>query len=85
MNKIPAYSLDYYNKEVIKRIMDKYGMDQMAASRAFLTSETHRMLEDAELAMWEFSERAVFDMWEVEKVTGDPRNSSYLRSECDDR
>ena len=81
MNKIPAYSLDYYNKEVIKRIMDKYGMNQMDASRAFLTSETHRMLEDAELAMWEFSERAVFDMWEVEKITGDPRNSSYLRSE----
>ena len=39
------------------------------------------MLENADLAMWEFSERAIFDMWESERVTGDPRNSAYLRSE----
>ena len=81
MNRIQSFSLDYYNEKVIQRIMDKYGMDQMDAARAFLTSETHEMLENADMAMWEFSERAVFDMWEVEKVTGDPRNSAYLRSE----
>ena len=56
-------------------------MNEMDAARAFLTSETHRMLEDAEMAMWEFSERAIFDMWEAEQITGDPRNSVYLRSE----
>ena len=81
MIRIPNFSLDYYNKSVIQRIIDKYNMDQMDAVRDFLTSETHRMLEDANLAMWEFSERAIFDMWESEKVTGDPRNSIYLRSE----
>ena len=81
MTKLPHFSLQYYDKSVIRRIMDKYGMSQMDAARAFLTSETHAMLEDAELAMWEFSERAIFDMWESERVTGDPRNSAYLRSE----
>lgn len=81
MTRMPSFSLDYYNKSVIQRIMDKYGMDQMNAARAFLTSETHDMLENADLAMWEFSERAIFDMWEAEKVTGDPCNSAYLRSE----
>ena len=81
MTKLYSFSLDYYNKAVIRRIMDKYGLEQMAAVRAFLMSETHAMLEDAEYAMWEFSERAIFDMWEAEKVTGDPRNSVYLRSE----
>ena len=59
----------------------KYDMEPMEATRNFLTSETHRMLEDADLAMWEFSERAIFDMWETERITGDPRNSVYLRSE----
>ena len=73
--------MDYYNKSVIKRIMEKYDMDQMDAARAFLSSKTHYMLENADMAMWEFSERAIFDMWEVEAVTGDPRNSVYLRSE----
>ena len=81
MNRIANVSLDYYNKRVIQRIMDKYAMGQMEAARAFLTSETPSMLENAEMAMWEFSERAIFDMWEVEKVTGDPRNSTFLRSE----
>ena len=81
MTRISNFSLDYYNKNVIRRIMDKYDMNQMDAARAFLTSETHRMLEDAEMAMWEFSERAVFDMWESEKITGTPCHSKYLRSE----
>lgn len=81
MKKMILVHLDLYNKHVIQRIMDKYNMDQMAATKAFLTSEIHEMLENAEMAMWEFSERAIFDMWEAEKVTGDPGNSVYLRSE----
>ena len=81
MKKIPCFSLDYYNKDVIKRIMDKFDMNQMEATRAFLTSKTHGLLEDAEMAMWEFPAWAVFEMWEVERVTGDPRNSAHLRSE----
>ena len=81
MTKIPAFSLDCYNKNVIKMIMEKYGMAEMEAAREFLMSETHRMLEDADMAMWEFSARAIFDMWEVEKITGNPRNSVHLRSE----
>ena len=82
MKRIASTSLDYYNKSVIQRIIDKYDMKPMDAVRAFVTSETHRMLEDAELAMWEFSERAIFEMWEVEKITGDPRNSVHIRSEA---
>ena len=81
MTRMQSFSLDYYNKNVIQRIMNKYGMSQMEAARNFLTSETHKMLENADMAMWEFSERAIFDMWEVELITGDPRNSAYLRSE----
>jgi len=81
MNKIPIFSLDCYNKNVIKMIMEKYGLTEMEAAREFLMSETHRMLEDADMAMWEFSARAIFDMWEVEKITGNPRNSVHLRSE----
>lgn len=81
MTKISIFSLDCYNKNVIKMIMEKYGLTEMEAAREFLMSETHRMLEDADMAMWEFSARAIFDMWEVEKITGNPRNSVHLRSE----
>ena len=82
MTRIPSFSLDYYNKSVVQMIVEKYGYDYMDAPRMFLTSETHAMLEDAELAVWEFSDRAIFDMWETEKKTGDPRNSVWLRSEA---
>lgn len=81
MTKPSCYSMDYYNKHVIQLIMDKYAMNQMDATRAFLASQTHAMLENPELAMWEFSDCAIFDMWETERVTGDPRNSVHLRSE----
>ena len=81
MTKTHSCTLDYYNRNVIQRIIDKYGMEPMEAARSFLTSQTHAMLEDAEYAMWDFSERAIFDMWEAERVTGDPRNSVYLRGE----
>lgn len=81
MTKTHSFTLDYYNKCVIQRIIEKYGMEPMEAARGFLTSKTHGMLEDPEYAMWEFSERAIFDMWEVEQVTGDPRKSVYIRGE----
>ena len=81
MTRIPSFSLDYYNKNVVRMIVEKYGCDYLDAARDFMTSETHAMLEDAELGMWEFAPRAIFDMWEAEKSTGDPRNSDYLRSE----
>ena len=81
MTKIPVFSLDCYNKNVIKMIIEKYDLTEMDAAREFLLSETHRMLEDADMAMWDFSARAIFDMWEVEKITGNPRNSVHLRGE----
>lgn len=39
------------------------------------------MLEDNELKMWHFSPIAIFDMWKNEVITGDPRNSLYLRGD----
>lgn len=81
MKRMYSFALDYYNKNVIRRIIEKYGLEPMAAMREFLMSEVHKMLEDADLGMWDFSEEAVFNMWETERVTGDPRNSVYIRSE----
>ena len=70
---------DYYDREMIKLISEKYGYSHMEALKEFLKSETRRMLENPKLEMWEFSPRALFDIWEAEKVTGNPRNSVYIR------
>jgi hypothetical protein len=38
------------------------------------------MLLDKTLEIYSMSPLAVFDMWENEKVTGNPRNSVYIRA-----
>lgn len=81
MKKTLYFIMDYFDRNVIKEIMNKYGMSQEEAARGFLTSETHAMLEDADLGLYFFSPAGIFDMWEAEKVTGDPRNSIYVRGE----
>ncbi len=79
--QILPFVLDYYDKEVIKMIREKYGLDEWSALRRFLQSETYAMLSDPSLEMWDFGYPAIFDMWETEQVTGDPRNSVYIRGE----
>ena len=75
--------LYYYDREVSLLIAEKYAMSYMEALRRFLASETYAMLSDPELAMWQFAPLAIFDMWEVEQISGNPRNSLYLRGdEC---
>ena len=56
-------------------------ISEMDALRLFLASETHAMLVDDALKLWHFSPLAVYDMWETEEATGDPRNSLYLRGD----
>ena len=81
MTKTVYFATDHYDRAVIQRIMDKYGLAPMDATRRFLTSKTHEMLEDAECGLASFPDRAVFDMWEAEQITGDPRNSVFVRGE----
>ena len=71
--------LAYYDKEVIRMICNKYGYAQKDALRKFLFSETYRMLRNPKLEMWDFSPAGIFDMWESEQITGNPRNSLYIR------
>lgn len=69
----------YYDEEIVRHIVEKYGIEPLAALASYLQSETYRMFNDPELAMLEFSPAGIFDMGEAEQVTGDPRNSLYLR------
>ena len=81
MKRLEPEIIDYYNNEVVLMIMDKYGMNEMDAFKAFVASKTHKMLENKDCGMTDFGAEAVFEIWECEKVTGDPRNSVYIRGE----
>lgn len=71
----------FYDREVVRFIVDKYGLSVKKALEWYLNSETYRMFIDPELQMTDFAPHALFDMWESERVTGDPRNSIYIRGE----
>lgn len=81
MKKIDAEILTYYTKEITKMIVEKYGYTFMEALRSFVTSKTHDLLEEQKNGMTIYGAGAIFDMWEVEKITGDPCNSVYIREE----
>lgn len=77
--EIQAEINSYYDKEIVGMIHQKYGITPMRALTSYLNSQTYRMFNDPDLEMTEFSPAGVFDMWECEQITGDPRNSLYLR------
>lgn len=79
MAKELPFIFSFYNEKVSEMIIDKYNLSPLTALRKFLFSETYRMLIDTDLEMWDFSPMGIFDMWEAEQITGDPRNSLYLR------
>lgn len=81
MKKLAPEIVDYYDGEVVKMIAEKYGCPHMEALRQFVMSKTHELLEDENTGMTAFGAGAVFDIWEAEKITGDPRNSIYIRGE----
>lgn len=79
MNNEMVFILSFYNERVSQMIVEKYAIEPLAALRKFLFSETYRMLANEDLEMWDFSPFGIFDMWEAEQITGDPRNSLYIR------
>jgi hypothetical protein len=70
-----------FDTELSFLIAQSRGISEMEGLRLFLNSEIHAMLLEDELKMWYFSSLAIFDMWETEIATGDPRNSLYLRGD----
>ena len=80
-NRLSEHMRQYINAEVSMLISRDRNISPLDGLRLFLSSETYEMLCDDTLDMWEFSPLAIYDMWENEIRTGDPRNSLYLRSD----
>ena len=78
MKRLEPEIIDYYNTEVLKLISEKYGITPMEALRAFVCSETHEMLENTELGMTDFGAEALFEIWECEKITGNPETGDSV-------
>ena len=71
--------LYYYDKEVAKLINEKYNFPMKEAFLKFVKSKTYELLRDERLELWDFGPKVILDMWENEFITGNPRNSLYIR------
>ena len=71
--------INFFDRHVVELMVEKYGMDDREAVRAFIESKTYQLLLDVESEVYTMSPHIIFDMWESEKITGDPRNSQYIR------
>ena len=81
MNQVDARTGDFFDRQVLAEIKAKYGFNELDAIRSFLLSETYQMLVDPQTEVYSFSPLILFDMWESEMITGDPRNSRYIRED----
>ena len=79
MSSVPVDVLDYYDAEVVRRIIEKYGYGERDAFEQFIGSQTYRMLANPAMEMWQFGPEGIFNIWESERITGSPKNSAYLR------
>ena len=79
MKKEMTNILDYYDREVINLMIQKYNLSPMDAFKMFITSNTYKMLCNEKLEMWDFGPKVIFEIFETEKITGSPKNSIYLR------
>jgi len=71
----------FITAQMVELIMEHRQILEMDALRLFIESEVYQMISDPTLNMWEFAPLAIFDMWEHEIATGDPRNSLYIRGD----
>ena len=81
MKKYFPFYLSFLEQYIVRELCRRFGIEPFDALQRFLNSETYRMVCNQELAMWEFPHHAILAMWECEQITGDPRNSLYIRGE----
>ncbi|MDR1183781.1 MAG: hypothetical protein LBK67_03180 [Coriobacteriales bacterium] len=81
MNRPEGEIMHLFDAWVIPMIMQEYSLDENSAIRSFIGSLTYQMLEQEELKLWRESPLLIFDLYKSEQLTGDPRNSTYIKGD----
>jgi hypothetical protein len=69
----------FFDTWVISLIVDEYKLSEEEALRSFINSETYQLLLDEEMKFFRESPLVIFDMYQAEKATNNPRNSTYIK------
>jgi hypothetical protein len=65
-------------EKMLQKIAEHKSISPLDAMEQFYHSKTYEMLITPELYLWDFSDKAIFDMWLSEQKTGNPRDSVYI-------
>ena len=74
--------LFFFDRWLVPMIAEKYDVDEETALRLFINSQTYQLLSDEETKLFRESPLVIFDLYEAEQKTGNPRNSSYIKNEA---
>lgn len=55
---------------IIQLVMDKYGYDEITASKEFYESKVYSFLEEEDSGVWHYSPLTIFNMFDEEKESG---------------
>jgi hypothetical protein len=80
MKNTDSETLFFYDNWLIPLISEKEGMNEEIALKKFIFSETYKMLADADNKLYWESPLVIWDLYQVEIATGDPRNSTYIQT-----
>ncbi|MDR2233140.1 MAG: hypothetical protein LBE56_08465 [Tannerella sp.] len=81
MNWTKSDYMFFFDRWLIPMIVEKYGVDEEKALRMFINSETYKMLADRETKLFRESPLVILDMYDAERETGSPRNSTYIKND----
>ena len=56
--------------QVIKLVIENYGLSEQDATVAFYRSRVYSLLEDEETKIWHYSALTLFNMYDEERKTG---------------
>lgn len=70
-------------EKMVHMIAVENNMPILKAMDQFYHSQTYDMLIDPALYVWDFSDKAVYDMWLCEQRTGNPRTSVYIAGDVE--
>ena len=74
--------LFFFDRWLVPMIVEEYEVDEEKALRLFINSQTYEMLADETTKLFRESPLVIFDLYKAEQETGNPRNSSYIKTDA---
>jgi predicted DNA-binding protein YlxM (UPF0122 family) len=73
-------NLFFFENFLIPLIAEEYKISEEQALHNYVFSETYQMLSDYETKLFRESPLLIWDLYQAEIATGDPRNSTYIQT-----